>query len=535
MKILLKIFLGNTLLQWVFYIAASIVCIPLIQQLGIDRGYYFSLVFLAGFMLYISTCGLLSRNSQWLLALPFSKKTLYGFSYLFNILVAIEFNLSLILISFVVFYDYFKKLFVLLQSSNWSLKASFPMVFKAFEGGSGDSSILGVFFLIVCTLHAAFVPKADILTRQKMIQAYFKTKAGRQFLVVLMGLGFGAVVLLKYYMSPFLGFAFLIYVLMLQSTYSTALGLSLSRKQVRRVVVMTLSLATLQVGVLYFSALRSMGPSSYSAFLGFVGPALSREDLSKRLLAANYSNDFETLSERYLALYYSGQRIRSSKDPFLSFSNLVRSTKTTDDLVLLFRLFDPVGLNLGDLEATFVQLDGMSPHVFPTSILHPLLLVPTEEKDLLQLLASQNPSANRYAIFKARYARSAALIPALEANLLRYADEQRISALKTLSILEGRYVGLDDFVAYKVGTPVNGATFFDTDCSQFHPKALSELNDTHIATMNVCLRKSALARGSQFLGSVESLDWNRLKTPRSSSVDSTISWILKLPFPIMKP
>jgi hypothetical protein len=148
-----------------------------------------------------------------------------------------------------------------------------------------------------------------------------------------------------------------------------------------------------------------------------------------------------------------------------------------------------------------------------------LLHAKVQPKDLVEWLNQKNPPLVQYSLLLARIKRDPSLIPVIEKNLAAYDDHLLLIALKTLSILYGREIRLNDWWLYKKDHRFpSDYTYLETDCSKFKPESLDSIQSQDTPILNACVWSKV--NSTYFLGEVEISGWFEL--PFYSQQEATL-------------
>lgn len=290
-------------------------------------------------------------------------------------------------------------------------------------------------------------------------------------------------------------------------------------------MIVTFLIAVLQVSTIYSSLLSiandAKNPDQISAIeeLGpFFGGA-SQKTLAQILL--NETTPIQSkfnLSAFYLEKFHNSKKIRNGQDPYFTFaSSFTQKTCDFNCIDKMVSMFEVRDLSYQDLGPLFDKLSTLSQggpagsyfaQSMSASFGFLLKILPAQITltELADLLSSNNDIKIQFALLKARYERDPSLIPMIEKNLNTYKERNQGLALKTLSILYGQHIWLDNWANYKNGRGIVAANsqFFQIDCDRFD---LKNLND--IVGQNICIRQFARKKNYQNISpqAIEATDW----------------------------
>lgn len=474
-----------------------------------------------GFILMIVKIPVLvNKDLNWILVLPISKRRILAFKYGFTLLSLLLFVISYLSVALAVLTiegSLGSFLTQLSAAAAWSNADLADMVLLVFGFGGALHSV-GMHFA-----HRESQRRLmSSLTRRKRLLMYLFC-----FLSCLWMITWLHPKNLHQASSFFIESMLVIWVVAaVTSPYSASFYLCLPNRIRNRLITASVAFALIPIGIVYLVVLSGLESSSVRrqiesielvgtlprGVLGQVwetlGLGVSKSKVAKLLETELRPEEFWKLSRFYLDTYFKGNMIRKSQDQDLHFEALVNAKRSISEFHQVVWLFDPSDFDSNDLKLIFDRMQFLSQG--KVADLNPLLLLRSKSTPsaLVEFLKSSNPLAVRYALFRSRYDRDPSLIPAIEARLPELSDELRMSALKTLSVLVGAYVGLDAFLEYRTGKRIPGtSSFFSIDCSRFRPSTLDEVAQDAAPALNLCIRERADRINLKLLDAIEKSSW----------------------------
>lgn len=459
-------------------------------------------------IIFFQASMMLRKNLNWILSLPISRMRILGLYYLLQIFIWILIGLISVII-FVSYYALFP-----------SLSREGDQFFARQEIAQGEVGLIlamsGLFMFAF--LHATCMPLMDGLTLTRVIKELWYTTQPqlRQFYRVSIVIIPLALLGTSQYLGT-KGFDFqLLYsaLLFFYSAISTAIMLKMSKKSRNQILGGSFVLWAVLNGGIYKIAVDGLSDplsSKKAASILFLGPfadGISKSNLARTLESEMKAEEFSELSRYYLENFSQGRGIKKSQDRDLHFDVVLSAQKTERGLSLALQMFDPGELDYKDLKLFFEKWQMASSELIPSEDLYFLMRANSTKAELAEFLQSNNDSALLYGLVRSRYERDPLFISAIENNIVKYKDELRLSALKTLSILYGRYVGLEDWVEYKSGRGLASQSMpFNTLCNMFRVTQIQEINETNISALNQCIRQKMSRRNIELMSQLDRLGW----------------------------
>jgi len=208
--------------------------------------------------------------------------------------------------------------------------------------------------------------------------------------------------------------------------------------------------ALIVIGYTYSTCLKETDSASLRvrarAFmaLGAFSINIGREQLAAILESDLNDWEIRILGSRYRREFLKGSKVRKNGLENLQFKRVLANKKELPEILAMVSLFEISDLGVDEIDLLFSKM--AEARSWPDKIAF-LRLLPAKiaTKDIVKLLDQSNDRAIYYALLRARYERQPELIPEITKRITGYKDKLRWEALQTISLLSGRYVGLDDF------------------------------------------------------------------------------------------
>ena len=239
--------------------------------------------------------------------------------------------------------------------------------------------------------------------------------------------------------------------------------------------------------------------------LGAFSTNIGREQLAAILESDLNEWEISVLGRRYQNDFLNGGSVRKGSLENLQFKRVLANKKELPEILSAASLFEVSDLGLEELNLLFTKMADV--RSWPDKVAFLKLLpakIRTEEVTLL--LDSKNDRAIYYGLLRARYERSGGLVPEITKRIPSYKDRLRWEALQTVSLLCGRYVGLDDFENIRKDRTL-ASPFLEVSCERVRINDIHRISAEDMSLLNVCLRERVDKKDLVLLEEIESIGW----------------------------
>lgn len=264
-------------------------------------------------------------------------------------------------------------------------------------------------------------------------------------------------------------------------------------------------------------ALEFMGPWS--------GPNATAAT-EKLLMSELDRREFVSLAESYLSRK-DQKKLNAQNESAVKFENVIKAQKKADTLVRIFHLYDPATPSFAQIEALTLKLDKLLKNERADFFLYNLVRSDLSTKQVIKLLESKTATRAHVGILNARYRSESKLIQTIQKQIGRYPDPLKLEALMSLSVLNGKRLGIDDLNEIKNSERKLASTSLDeTSCEGLAPESIKALEKADPSQLNFCVRRKALKDSPGTIQRVEAGGW--YESPFTSAQLSALKALYKL-------
>jgi hypothetical protein len=438
---------------------------------------------------------LITRNGNWILSLPISKKNIVVLNYLLNFVN----NLAGIISVWAIYL-----LLIQIGPVDSEGKYGMPSVWKTFAtfGKSIPEQMWDPYVVMFLLLFANWIHYLGIFVSRYPIRWEWSSKWNRRLIGILL-LGCIFYWLFRDYVITawaLFGLVSLFFFSIAQLSCMEALGVS--RRQTKTWLLISLILITAEMGLLFViakKALSTQDPRRIVSGIKFLGPfsgRVSESNLSSVLALDLEPSEIVEIGTIYKDRYAAGALVKQDPIRELRFQSTIEKKTSRKSIEASADLFDPSFLSYQDVESFYARLASIPGgaeggftgiHFFSAKI---------GTRDLVRMINSKASSdlAKQYALVKLQIYRDPAVIPDLVKNVVNLPDQLKEIALRTLSLYLGRKLGWDDYIRIKGGQK-NLGQFYKPNCSELKLSKFSDAENMSSVDLNVCLRDKAVVNG----------------------------------------
>lgn len=473
------------------------------------------LVFIAPLLAWAETFMLVPKNLDWIMSLPISKRNVLVLHYMTSVFASVSNTVATFIVLIAL---------ALVKSDHQISLGKVASAAPAFVNESQvKASVVGMdvygwmtVLLMLSFFHALAMSISRPVTTKRLYLNLWNHNVPAIRWGIRIGwlgvIGFSAA-MREYFLSPFGIFFVATLVFLFLTTFNTSHALGIFRNQRRRWMTASAAIAGVQIAFLFTHAMTGVRSSEFNrrvASVMFLGPfsgGIARPDLGKLLEADIHADRVQELGEHFKKKFTDGGKIGLALANDVSFRRAIATKKNYEAVSATLSLFDPSMLTFEDLKVLFDKLQVVLPECRCEFNPAELLQAKVHWSEVEGLLKSNNEAAVSFALLWARYNGKPAdgeLVPAIERSLAKYSDTMKLSALKTLSVLEGHRYTFDHWVKSRGSANRSLSSKFDMKCSDWTPKTAAELSLDDAPALNFCIRKKA--EPAQ-ITELESLGW----------------------------
>lgn len=493
---LFRVFLPRILKLWALIIGITIVLGVFFEKFwpGNLSVLYSNFVIFGFIIAFIQSHNEIPKNINWILAYPISRKIILLSKYILSI------------------FHYL--IFIALNSA---FKAIVPTKLPVDELDIANINLLeypqtiAILFCLFWLINLSAINITNIVytrtTLNYVHQSSLKIKFALFFILIvaLFELTLDSSILFTYYIFTIL-FIFV-------TIHGTFFTIKLNKKLRNQVFLALFVLASMQYIWMYQTFTHLISDPSYKyrisaiEFMGWIGPGLSQKELANEFKKPRIDNwGMKTKIKNYLETYNSGKKISNFDDQFLPFEEVVKSKYDWQSLSTALSLYDLGQVPKDKQKFLFSIISNFPEFISYHSTYLSLFALPQSKSDLIEMLESATPVEFMYAVMKERYEQDLDSISHIEAKMFNFDDRVRLSALKTLSVLYGKYIGLDLWPKYTQEHKLDILPSPMRPCDQIKFD-LERLSEQDLIDINRCVRKRANLKDPSLLGNIESLGW----------------------------
>lgn len=497
MKNICMPFLLRGLKRWgIFTAAMLIVCV--ISEKVFGFGWWGStLPLIMSFILYaMNTPDLgFSRNVSWMLALPRPRTQLMGAKYLLSVAHIAMFGISMLLVSLCV-----AAMNMDLSQVKWT--TALENIFtKDLVDDFGLFRVSVIGWMGFVFIHMMAIAPGPGLLKDKTFglasfRSYLKSHnidENLALLIIAIPLLIVGFLLREYLFAGFVIISLITVFSLLVFTYS-GLKAFVVPKSTSFSLMSVMTILTLAgiIGI-YFTAQRRLHigtPQEKLAsvrFLGAFSPELAREEWTKILYSGLDEDDAKFGIQIYAKKFGKNGKITFNENEILEPGKLFSAGKS---YFWQWNSVNYLSLRKEHLDSFISEIDKkkMKGDYF-IDYVRRFSHLDFSEKELTERLTSEKELEILLGLHLARFFGGTKTVKVIEKNLLHYSEENRLYALKTLSLITGKEVGTNAFIDLSKGRSIANLTAAKVDCQQFDN--LNEEQAVDVFALNHCIYRSA--------------------------------------------